>query len=153
MRTPPSILPAGSGGFEASRIAYNTPMAPEADPQSDRFRSTHWSLVLAARDREAPQAEAALAELCRAYWYPLYGFIRRQGHAVEAAQDLTQEFFVRLMEKDFLAGVDRVQGRFRSYLLVACKHFLANEAAKARAQKRGGSAPSAIRRKPAGIQA
>src|SRR5262249_21215366 len=104
----------------------------------DRFRTTHWSLVLAARDRASPEARQALEELCESYWYPLYAFIRRSGHNSEEARDLTQEFFARLLEKDYLADVDRDKGKFRSYLLAACKHFLANERDRALAQKRGG---------------
>ncbi len=103
-----------------------------------RFATTHWSLVVAAQDRAGPQARQALAALCSTYWYPLYAYIRRHGHSVEQAQDLTQEFFARLLEKDFLAVVDREKGKFRSFLLAACKHFLANEGDRARAQKRGG---------------
>jgi RNA polymerase sigma-70 factor (ECF subfamily) len=95
-------------------------------------------MVLAARQRHAPEAEAALTALCQSYWFPLYAFIRRQGHTADEAQDLTQEFFARLLEKDFLEAVDRDKGRFRSFLLAACKHFLANERDRARAQKRGG---------------
>jgi RNA polymerase sigma factor (sigma-70 family) len=105
---------------------------------SDGFRTTHWSLIAAARDGTSSQAQAALAWLCEAYWYPLYAFIRRQGHTIEDARDLTQEFFARLLEKDYLGSVDREKGQFRSFLLACCKHFLANECDKARAQKRGG---------------
>jgi RNA polymerase sigma-70 factor (ECF subfamily) len=103
------------------------------------FATTHWTLVLAARrGGHAPEARAALTALCQSYWFPLYAFIRRQGHAADEAQDLTQEFFARLLEKDFLDAVDREKGRFRSFLLAACKHFLANERDRARARKRGG---------------
>lgn len=105
---------------------------------SDHFATTQWSLVLAAQDGTSPEARAALAALCRSYWYPLYAFIRRQGFDVDQAQDLIQEFFTRLLEKDFLAMVDREKGKFRSFLLKACTHFLANERDRARAQKRGG---------------
>jgi RNA polymerase sigma-70 factor (ECF subfamily) len=105
---------------------------------SGRFATTHWSLVVAARDQDTPQAREALGALCQAYWYPLYAFIRRQGHAVEEAQDLTQEFFARLLEKGFLRSVNPEKGKFRSFLLSCCKHFLANERDRARAQKRGG---------------
>jgi RNA polymerase sigma-70 factor (ECF subfamily) len=103
-----------------------------------RFVTTRWSLIRAAQDPSAQASRAALAALCSAYWYPLYAFIRRQGHDAEEAQDLTQEFFARLLEKDGLAAVDRDKGRFRSFLLAACKHFLSNERDRARAQKRGG---------------
>jgi RNA polymerase sigma-70 factor (ECF subfamily) len=98
------------------------------------FKDTRWSLVLGARDRD----DRALAGLCRAYWYPLYAFVRRRGHSPEDARDLTQEFFARLLEKEWLAAVDPQRGRFRSFLLAAMSHFLANEWDRARAQKRGG---------------
>jgi DNA-directed RNA polymerase specialized sigma24 family protein len=104
----------------------------------DRFATTHWSLIVAARGGESAEARDALAALCQAYWYPLYGYIRQQGHAADAAQDLTQEFFARLLEKDFLGALDPEKGKFRAFLLAACKHFLANERDRARAEKRGG---------------
>ena len=115
--------------------------ASERGAVSPSFATTHWSLVLAARDAASPAARAALAELCSTYWYPLYAFIRRQGHSVVDAQDLTQEFFTRLLAKDFLGGVSRDKGKFRSFLLAACKHFLANERDRARARKRGSGRP------------
>jgi RNA polymerase sigma factor (sigma-70 family) len=105
---------------------------------SARFATTHWTLVLAAKDHDSPRAREALAALCSAYWYPLYAFVRRQGHDAHAAQDLTQEFFTRLLEPGFLGAVDRAKGKFRSFLLACCKHFLANERDRARALKRGG---------------
>jgi RNA polymerase sigma-70 factor (ECF subfamily) len=119
-------------------MASSDPPSPSLPAGQGRFATTHWSVIVAARDPAAPQARAALAELCRSYWYPLYAYIRRQGHGADAAQDLTQEFFTRLLEKDGLASVDQGKGRFRSFLLAACKHFLANERDRARAQKRGG---------------
>jgi RNA polymerase sigma factor (sigma-70 family) len=85
-----------------------------------------------------PTAQEALEKLCRAYWYPLYVYVRRQGHDEEAAKDLTQAFFARLLEKNYLAQADRQRGKFRSFLLGALKHFLADERDKAKAQKRGG---------------
>jgi RNA polymerase sigma-70 factor (ECF subfamily) len=103
-----------------------------------RFATTHWSLIAAAQDPTSPQAREALALLCGSYWYPLYAFIRRQGHAPDQAQDLTQGFFADLLEHRSLEAVDRTRGRFRSFLLTACKHYLAHERGKARAQKRGG---------------
>jgi RNA polymerase sigma-70 factor (ECF subfamily) len=128
-----------------------------ADP--GQFPSTHWSIVLQAQGRTSLQAGEALAHLCRVYWYPLYAFIRRHGEAHEAAQDLTQEFFARLLEKDFLASVERHKGKFRAFLLACCKHFLANQHDRAKAQKRGGgraplpldfvSAEERYRREPA----
>jgi RNA polymerase sigma-70 factor (ECF subfamily) len=104
-----------------------------------RFVTTHWSVVVAAGRHSSPQAREALATLCRTYWYPLYAFVRRQGFSAEESKDLTQEFFVRLLEKEYLAVVDREKGRFRSFLLAACKHFLSNERDRARAKKRGGN--------------
>jgi RNA polymerase sigma factor (sigma-70 family) len=104
------------------------------------FVATHWSLVGAARAGEASpsRARAALEELCRAYWYPLYAFVRGRGYSAVDAQDLTQAFFARIIETDGLASADRARGRFRSYLLGAMKHFLANEWHRAQTQKRGG---------------
>lgn len=107
-------------------------------PSSDPFETTCWSVVAAAKDRTSPDAREALATLCRTYWYPLYAYIRRQVATADEAQDLTQEFFTRLLEKDVLAGVDRGKGKFRSFLLTACKHFLSNERDRTNAQKRGG---------------
>jgi RNA polymerase sigma-70 factor (ECF subfamily) len=107
-------------------------------PKGERiFVTTHWSLVLAAGG-DSTGAEDALARLCKAYWYPLYGFVRRQGHAPHDAQDLTQEFFARLLEKRWLSEVERGRGRFRSWLLAAMQHFLRNEWHRAKTQRRGG---------------
>ena len=115
---------------------------PLSDPFSNagraRFDPTRWSLVIAAQQASAPQAQQALTELCAIYWYPVYAFIRRQGFAADRVQDLTQEFFARFWEKHCLAGVDPQKGRFRSFLLAVCKHFLANERDRDRTQKRGG---------------
>ena len=102
-----------------------------------KFAGTHWSVVLAAKGKSTA-SRVALEALCRTYWQPIYAFVRREGHNPEDAQDLTQEFFVRLLEKNYLGTVDPSKGRFRSYLLASLKHFLANEWDKARAQKRGG---------------
>jgi RNA polymerase sigma-70 factor (ECF subfamily) len=104
------------------------------------FATTQWSLVLAARPDEASQNRARMAfeELCRAYWYPLYAFVRYRGYSADEAQDLTQSFFLRIMETGGFASADPERGRFRSYLLGALKHFLANEWDRARAKKRGG---------------
>jgi len=111
-----------------------------AAARGDIFATTRWTVVLAAGDRSSPSADVALEELCRTYWYPLYAYVRRQGHSREDAQDLTQEFFARLLEKNFLAGADSSRGRFRAFLLAALKHFLANEWDRAHCQKRGGGA-------------
>lgn len=118
---------------EASRAAL-----PAASQVSAGFPATHWSVVLAAGHDALPGAQEALDELCRAYWYPLYCYIRRQvGNAVDA-EDLTQSFFVHLLERHALAKVSRDKGRFRSFLLAALRYFLADEWDKAHAQKRGG---------------
>ena len=105
---------------------------------SGLFTTTHWSVVLAAGLSESPQAAQALEQLCRTYWYPLYAYVRRRGHSPEDAQDLTQEFFSRLLRKDYLAQVDPGKGKFRSFLLAAISHFLANEWDRTNAVKRGG---------------
>jgi RNA polymerase sigma factor (sigma-70 family) len=102
------------------------------------FVTTHWSVVLTAGRTGSTDARAALEKLCRTYWHPIYAFVRRRGYSAEDAQDLTQEFFARLLEKNWLGDVDPVKGRFRSFLLASLKHFLANEWDRARAQKRGG---------------
>lgn len=96
---------------------------------------TRWTVVLAAR---RPGGGPELAELCRVYWRPLYAFVRREGHRPHEAQDLTQEFFARLIAGEMLAGVDPGKGRFRSFLLACLRHFLSHERERARAQKRGG---------------
>ena len=102
------------------------------------FVTTHWSVVVAAGRNDTARARDALARLCQTYWHPLYAYVRRLGHSPPDAQDLTQEFFARLLEKNYLADADESRGRFRSFLLAALKHFLANEWDKASAQKRGG---------------
>ena len=104
------------------------------------FATTHWSVVVQAGRPDSPEAAQALAELCRVYWYPLYAYVRRQGFDVPAAQDLTQDFFARLLEKNYVGIADRKRGKFRWFLLTAFKCFLANEWDRARAQKRGGGA-------------
>lgn len=103
-----------------------------------RFATTHWSVVLEAGQSKAPHAAAALEQLCRDYWFPLYGFVRRQGFGAEDAEDLTQEFLADLLRRDSLRSVGPEKGRFRSFLLVALKRHLANARERAGAQKRGG---------------
>lgn len=102
------------------------------------FTTTHWSVVLAAGQGMNTEAGVALEKLCRAYWYPLYAYVRRRGHSPHDAQDLTQEFFARLLERNDLGNVGPEKGKFRSFLLAAVNHFLANEHDRATAQKRGG---------------
>jgi RNA polymerase sigma factor (sigma-70 family) len=107
-----------------------------------QFATTRWSVVLAAGGRAAPQSDAALATLCEAYWYPVYAYLRRDGRSVEDAQDLTQAFFARLLEKNWVEAATPERGRFRSFLLASVKHFVANERDRARALKRGGALPA-----------
>jgi RNA polymerase sigma factor (sigma-70 family) len=107
--------------------------------RGDRFATTHWSMVLSAGRSHSPEASRALATLCENYWFPLYAFVRRAGYSAEDAQDLTQEFFARLLAQHFFASADRQKGKFRSFLLAALKHFLADQWDRAHAQKRGGT--------------
>ena len=115
-------------------------MLPEGEEASRRpaFVTTHWSIVLTAGRNDTTRADDALANLCQTYWYPLYAYVRRRGYSPEDAQDLTQEFFARLLERNWVGRADQQRGRFRSFLLSAMNHFLADEWDKARAQKRGG---------------
>ena len=123
--TLPSTMPWSSGAG----------MGPGA---GGRFETTQWSLVLAAGQRGSAAAEEALGRLCSLYWYPVFAFVRRRGYPADDAQDLTQGFFARLIEKGDLGAADRSRGRFRSFLLTACQYFLANERDRALARKRGG---------------
>ena len=103
-----------------------------------RFATTHWSVVLQAGREESPQAGEALERLCRTYWYPLYAYVRRKGHDPNDAQDLTQEFFARLLRGNFLNTVEQRKGRFRSFLVASLEHFLVKEWVRVNRQKRGG---------------
>jgi len=118
----------------------SAPSTGAAGVPAGYFATTHWTVVLAAGRGSTPQADRALEELCRTYWYPLYAYVRRRGHGPEDAQDLTQEFFARLLAKHWLAQADREKGRFRTFLLTAMSRFLANEWDRAGTQKRGGHA-------------
>jgi len=102
------------------------------------FVTTHWSVVVKAGQSDTPRAHQALSHLCETYWYPLYTYVRKRGYSPEDAQDLTQEFFARLLERNWVSEADQERGRFRSFLLSAMNHFLSDEWDKARAQKRGG---------------
>jgi len=115
-------------------------MIPEADsPKSDRlFLTTQWSIVLAARDHDSPDAHTALTQLCSTYWHPLYCCVRRHGHPPAAAQDFTQAFFAKLLEKNQIAFANPERGRFRTFLLRSLENFLHNEHERATAAKRGG---------------
>jgi len=119
-----------SGGFDST----------ERPAQRAVFATTHWSVVLTAGDTAIPGAPEALEKLCATYWYPLYAYVRRQGRGPEEAQDLTQAFFAQLLARGSLGNVSREKGRFRSFLLAAMNHFLADEWDRAHRQKRGGDA-------------
>ena len=106
-----------------------------------RFATTRWSLVLAAGQQTSVRSTDAVASLCETYWYPVYAFIRRQGHDADAARDLTQEFFTRVIEKHYFRDADPARGRFRAFLLTSIRHFLSNERDRAHALKRGGRNP------------
>src|SRR5262245_61294739 len=118
--------------------AMNIDQSPELPAGDVFFRTTHWSVVLAAREEGSGGAPRALELLCRAYWYPLYGFVRRRGVPVADAQDLTQEFFARLLQRDFLRSVAREKGKFRTFLLSSLNNFLVSEWHRGQAAKRGG---------------
>jgi RNA polymerase sigma-70 factor (ECF subfamily) len=120
--------------------ATSSSVSPPA-PQAGVFATTHWSLVLAAKG-ESANARSALDRLCQLYWYPLYSYVRRRGHSPDDAKDLTQEFFSRLLSRQWVGNANREKGRFRSFLLGAMNHFLSDEWDKARAQKRGGGVPT-----------
>jgi len=106
--------------------------------EAAQFATTHWSVVLRAGGGCSPTAQDALEDLCRSYWYPLYAYIRRNGHSPPDAQDLTQDYFARLLERNYLRLADPNRGRFRTFLLMSLKHFLINEWKKAKREKRGG---------------
>ena len=114
------------------------PSSASTPAPGDIFATTHWTVVLAAGRRSTPQSDRALEELCRAYWYPLYAYVRRHGHSKEDAEDLTQGFFAAFLKRNYLGDVRSEKGRFRAFLLAALKHFLANEYDRASRQKRGG---------------
>src|ERR1700677_4249185 len=109
-------------------------------PGSSQFPTTRWTLVVAAGDPRRKEAGSALASLCENYWYPLYVYVRRRGYSADQAQDLTQEFFIRLLEGRYLDRADPEKGRFRSFLLTSLKFFVADEEDRNRALRRGGGA-------------
>ena len=134
-----------TGGVRLTVVSTSTSATPPGTtspgnqtPQRSVFVTTHWSVVLTAARSDTTRARAALENLCQTYWYPLYAYVRRRGYSPEDAQDLTQEFFARLLEHNAVANVAPEKGRFRSFLLASMNHFLADEWDKARAQKRGG---------------
>ena len=113
----------------------------KADMQRGVFATTHWSVVLAACQTADAQASAALEQLCRTYWYPLYAYVRRRGYGHDDAQDLTQGFLLQLLERKSFGHVHRSKGLFRSFLLAGLNYFLIDERIRANAQKRGGGGP------------
>ncbi|SPE56257.1 RNA polymerase, sigma-24 subunit, ECF subfamily [Verrucomicrobia bacterium] len=118
---------------------FQEPSAKEfSTDRAGIFATTHWSLIVSVQGPDSPESSAALEQLCRTYWPPLYAFARCRGHSPEDARDLTQQFFARLLEKDYLRTVHPARGKFRTFLLTAMQHFLANEWTRARRQKRGG---------------
>ncbi len=127
---------AGWVWLNASVRAGDSNSGPQAHGAA--FATTHWSVVLAAGQRDTPQAAAALEQLCRTHWYPLYAYVRRRGYSPEDAQDLTQEFFARLLAKDYLALAEPHKGKFRSFLLAGLKNLLSDERDRANRLKRGG---------------
>ncbi len=103
-----------------------------------QFSATSWTNLIAARQGDTVAGEAALEKLCRSYWYPLYAHVRRRGFDPDLAQDLTQDFFFRIIRENYLGSADRTKGKFRSFLLAALDHFLLDQRKRANAQKRGG---------------
>ena len=124
---------------EAARMPGSTSELPP-ETSVAWFRTTHWSVVLAATAVDSPVATEALERLCRTYWYPLYSFVRRKGYSPTDAEDLTQGFFASFLEKRYLQDVAREKGKFRTFLLSSLSHFLANEWDKSNRLKRGGGA-------------
>lgn len=133
-------LPLFRGTCETVGVSMSNgvPIPSSVRPGAAQFPPTLWSVVLAAGNGSSPRSQEALETLCQIYWYPIYAFLRRQGKSPHDAEDLTQGFFARLCQKDRLGTVGREKGKFRSFLLVSLKNFLADEADKTRAQKRGG---------------
>lgn len=113
-------------------------LSQEALANAAQFRTTLWTVVLTAGDRSSPHSDAALARLCQTYWLPVYAFIRKRGHPPDSAQDLTQSFFVRFLERNDAGRVRRERGRFRSFLMTSVENFLRSEHTRATRQKRGG---------------
>ena len=111
---------------------------PASTTPGDVFATTHWTVVLAAGKRSTPQSNAALEQLCKTYWFPLYAYVRRRGYSKEDAEDLTQAFFARFLARNYLAGLSAGRGRFRAFLLASLKHFLINDWKKSQRLKRGG---------------
>jgi len=116
----------------------NAPSSTEIPGGRDQFVTTRWTVILSAGEKSSLQSDQALEDLCRAYWYPLYAYVRRKGQSKEDAEDLTQAFFARFLQRNYLKGLSAESGKFRAFLLASLKHFLANEWDKSQRQKRGG---------------
>ena len=112
------------------------------DTSAARFTTTSWTVVAQARDGSVPAARQALTELCQAYWYPMYAFLRRRGHSPDQAEDLTQGFFADLLARDSLKAIDPTKGKFRSFLLASLQHFLSNRRDWDQRHKRGARSPT-----------
>ncbi len=119
-------------------MSSTTPPSESEGRRDDIFVTTRWTVVLQAGRKSSPRSDSALAELCQQYWYPLYAFVRRRCQSREDAEDLTQAFFAKFLEKNYLTGLSAERGKFRAFMLAALKHFLANEWDKAGRQRRGG---------------
>jgi RNA polymerase sigma-70 factor (ECF subfamily) len=117
---------------------WNVSQTPFERLSAGRFPTTHWSRVIAAGDPDGPGARESLGALCTSYWYPLYAYIRRRGHTPEQAQDLTQDFFTWVLERELFAKADPERGRFRAFLRAVCARYLCNQHEWANARKRGG---------------
>lgn len=117
-------------------VSLGDPECPR--PAKAWFTTTRWSVVLAAREGEPSNVSEAMETLCSSYWYPLYAYLRRQGRSPVDAQDLTQGFFAHLLTRDFLRGLAKENGRFRTFLMTSLRNFLSDQWDKARALKRGG---------------
>lgn len=144
MRRSPKTLSVRAGQSAQASVAsvndvtQNGGVFPMPDAAPRRFHTTRWTLVRATRNLGSTEARQAIASLCELYWYPIYAFIRRSGHSEADARDLTQTFFTRVIEKDAFQEARPERGKFRTFLLASMRHFLANQRAAARAQKRGG---------------
>ncbi len=131
-------IPAPANGLRARNTVSGNSPSDSFPTLAGSFATTHWTVVLLGGRAPAPGASQALSVLCQSYWSPIYAYVRRRGYSAPDAQDLTQEFFARLLAKNYLRQVDRTKGRFRSFLLAAVNHFLANEWDRTQAAKRGG---------------
>src|SRR6185503_278917 len=152
---PPPVMFGRATGKARERQSHDMPSSQSEDEPPARggqrwFATTHWSVVLAAKEGDASKMEVALEKLCRTYWPPLYAYIRRDGNDATEAQDLTQEFFGRLLARDYLQQLRHQEGKFRSFLLAYLKNFLSKQRRKVGAQKRGGHCEFVSLNEPAG---